>query len=283
MIKGGIMGFIFGTSGIPLRCKGDTSEGIECANSLWLGAFEMGFVQGVRMKEDTAAKVGDVARKQNIAISVHAPYYINLLSEENEKKVASRSRIFESARIGGIASAKRIVFHPAFYGKMDRKLAIAGMIDQVGMILEEMKAKKIEGPILAPECMGKIAQFGTINENFTIAQEFGMEKVNPCVDFGHLHARENGKLKTKKDFLEKLDEIEAFSKKYLQSMHIHFEGIEFSEKGERRHLPISSKSPDFDLLAEALIEKNCSGTIISESPEIENDALEMQRIYSRLK
>ncbi|MBI5224254.1 TIM barrel protein [Candidatus Micrarchaeota archaeon] len=276
------MGFIFGPSGIPLRCKGDTIEGIECARDIGLGALEMGFVQGVRMKEDTAARVGEVARKQNIAISVHAPYYINLLSEEKEKRDASRVRIFESARIGGIASAKRIVFHPAFYGKTDRKLAIGNMIEQVGMILDEMKNSKIEGVVLAPECMGKIAQFGTIEENFSVANEFGMEKVNPCVDFGHLHARENGKLKTKADFLDKIYEIEGFGKKYLQAMHIHFEGIEYTEKGERRHLPISSKSPDFNLLAGALIEKNCSGTIISESPEIENDALEMQRIYSKI-
>jgi deoxyribonuclease IV len=276
------MGMIFGTAGIPIRSKGTTLDGMQCVHDLQLLAMEFEFVQSVNMKEEAASKAGELARKLGLVISVHAPYYINLLSEDKYKRDASRIRIVESCRIGGLASAKRIVFHPAFYGKMEKSKAMEEMKEQIALLLAELKNRKIEKAVLAPEVMGKISQFGTIEENFSLAEEFGIERVNPCIDFGHLHARTNGGLKREEDFLKILSEVEGFGKEYLQTLHIHFEGIEFTEKGERRHLPIGSKSPNFDLLAAALIEKNCSGTIICESPEIENDALEMKRIYSKL-
>ncbi|MEK6954178.1 MAG: TIM barrel protein [Candidatus Micrarchaeota archaeon] len=277
------MPIIFGTAGIPLRLKErDAISGIECVNELGLHAMEMEFVYGVQMKEEKALEVRKAAEKNKISLSIHAPYYINLLSVEKEKRVASRKRIVDSCKIGSIAGARRIVVHPAFYGKIDKKQAMEEMKAQIGMILDELKAKKIQNTQIALETMGKVAQFGTLEENFTLANEFGMEKVNPCIDFGHLHARGNGCLRTKGDFLEKLEIAGSFGKKYLQTLHVHFEGIAYSEKGEKNHLPISVKDPDFSLLAAALVEKGCSGTIICESPEIENDALEMQKIYTKL-
>ncbi len=273
---------IFGTAGLPIRSRGTTLDGLQCVHDLKLQAMELEFVHSVNLKEEAARKVGELAGKLGLVVSAHAPYYINLLSEDKYKRDASRIRIIESCRIGGLACAKRIVFHPAFYGKMEKKQAYEEMEGQVDLILQQLNSRKIENTILAPEVMGKISQFGTIGENFSLAKEFGFEKVNPCIDFGHLHARTNGGLKKKGDFIKILEEVEQFGKRHLQTLHIHFEGIAFTEKGERNHLPISSKSPDFQLLAEALVEKNCSGTIICESPEIENDALEMQEIYGRM-
>lgn len=277
------MAMIFGTAGVPLRLKErDTVAGIVCVSELGLCALEMEFVHGVAMKEEKAQEVRKIADKLSITLSIHAPYYINLLSEDKYKRDASRIRIIESSKIGSIAGAKRIVVHPAFYGKMGKKQALEEMKEQVGMVLDELKKRKITNTIIALETMGKIAQFGTVEENFAIANEFGIEKVNPCIDFGHLHARTNGGLKKKHDFSEVLEKVESFGKKYLQTLHIHFEGIAFSEKGEKNHLPINVKQPDFELLVEALLERDCSGTIICESPEIENDALVMQKIYSKI-
>ncbi len=275
---------IFGTAGIPIRCKlRSTIEGIECVNDLQLQAMEMEFVQGVRMKEEAAREVRRAAEKFHVKLSIHAPYYINLLSEDKYKRDASRIRIIDSCKIGSVAGAERIVIHAAFYGKMEKKKAFEEMNEQTALILDELKKRKIENSNLSYETMGKHGQFGTIEELYSLSKEFGIERLNPCIDFGHLHARTNGGMKSKKDFLKVLSDVESYGKKYLQSLHIHFEGIEFSEKGERRHLPIASKSPDFKFLAEALIEKNCSGTIICESPEIENDALEMMKMYEKFR
>ncbi|MFH0971721.1 MAG: TIM barrel protein [Candidatus Micrarchaeota archaeon] len=276
------MAMIFGTAGVPLRCNGGTLEGIECVHHLKLQAFEMEFVQGVRMKEGMAKQVGSLAGRLGISLSVHAPYYINLLSEDKYKRDASRIRIIESCKIGGIAGARRIVFHPAFYGKIEKKRAYEELEQQVGLILDELEERKIENVVLAPETMGKVSQFGTIEENFSLANAFGIRKVNPCIDFGHLHARTNGGLKRREDFMRIMEEVGRFGKGYLQELHIHFEGIAYSEKGERSHLPISSKSPDYQLLAEELMDKHCIGTIICESPEIENDALRMKADYDSM-
>lgn len=276
------MGIIFGTAGVPLRVKSrSTLEGIQSVFDMKLGAMEMEFVHGVNMKEAMARDVCKIAGELNISLSIHAPYYINLLSVEKNIRAASRMRIVQSVVIGCIAGVKRIVFHPAYYGKLEKKQAFEEMREQIALILNEMKEKKATKTVLAPEVMGKHSTFGTIDENFSLSAEFGIDKVNPCIDFGHLHARTNGGMKSKQDFLDALNQVEGFGKKYLQTMHMHFEGIAFTEKGEKNHLPISSKSPDFEFLAEALIEKGCSGTIICESPEMENDALELVRIYER--
>lgn len=270
---------LFGTAGIPISTpKGDSVSGIARVKELGLNAMELEFVRGVNMKEETAKAVGKAAKEKGIRLSVHAPYYINLNSVEKEKVLASRKRIMDSARIGEIAGAEIVTFHPAFFQKEDKEKVLEKVIGEIKEMAEEILEKgwKIK---LAPETTGKGTQVGSLNETLEMCKQ--VKDIVPMVDWSHLHARENGRFKEKKDFLAAIEEIPT---KYLNGLRMHASGIRFSEKGERNHLNMEDEGNSFNYkwFLEALKEKKVSGTIICESPSIEGDALLMKRYWEKL-
>ena len=274
---------IFGTAGVPLSCKERDSEaGIRFAGSLGLGAFEFEFVHSARMGMEKAQECGKAAQEANIILSAHVPYFINLCSEEKEKVAASKVRILDTMRILHAAGGGRVVIHSGFFQKLEKKVA-AEMVEAAYLdILETAKEEKITSAILAPETTGKPSAFGSLEELYGLSKDIGFGKLRPTIDFGHMHARTNGGIKSAKDYENIFDTVESFvGKEGLQKLHCHFTGIKFSEKGELKHLTIDSDSPRFDWLAQVLAERKCSGTIISESPNIEEDAIAMKGIYAK--
>lgn len=113
-----------GPAGIPIGAKekkrsAGTIDGIRYVREVGLNAMEVEFVQGVRMAREAAQEAGEVAKELGVRLSVHAPYFINLCSEEKEKVEASIARLEESLDRGGEAmGATVVVFHPAYYGKL---------------------------------------------------------------------------------------------------------------------------------------------------------------------
>jgi len=270
---------LFGTAGIPLSTNPrDSVKGVAKVRELGLDAMELEFVRGVNMGPEKAGEVKKIAEKKNIVLSVHAPYYINLNSKEKQKVEDSKKRIFESARIGAIAGAKKITFHPAYFQGEEKKKVLEKTVLEIGKILDEMKEHKIK-IVLAPETTGKPSQLGSLEETLEMCS--ALKELEPMIDFAHLHARENGKFKSEKDFEQA---IELIPKKFLKNLQMHASGINFSEKGERNHLEMEDKTNSFEYkqMLEALKNKNVSGIIICESPNIEGDALLMQKYYNRL-
>ncbi len=273
---------LFGTAGTPTTMAGKGSlEGIREVKRLGLGCFEFEFVQSARMRRELAAGCGEEAKKLGIALSAHAPYYVNLVSEDKAKRKASVQRILATCEILSWAGGKEVVFHPGFYGKLDKKTAFEEMKAGFGELIDEVKARKCSC-VLAPETTGKHSAWGSLEETVAMCREFGFEKVRPTVDFGHLHARLNGGIKKGEDFARILDYLkQELGRIALENLHCHLTGMHFSEKGELNHLPVSSKSPDYSLLWPELVERKCAGTLISESPYIEADALKMKKEYEK--
>ncbi len=267
----------FGPAGIPLSTTGGVFEGVQDTARLGLGAFEVEFVRGVKMGDEYAERVGGEARKLEISLSAHCPYWINCAAKEKAKLITTERNILETARIAKILGAHIIVFHPGFY--MGRSPQETGEIikNTLAGIIEKMKQEKINDVVLGLETSGKQTQFGTLAENLEIARELGQAVV---VDFAHIHARGNGALKNKEDYKKIFDEIEkVVGAGALQKLHCHFSEIEYSEKGERWHLELGTKnSPPFKPLAEVIAENGYDGTIICESPLLEQDALRMKKI-----
>ena len=88
---------------------------------LGIKTAEVEFVRQVYMTNSKAKQMGEIAEKNNIQLSVHAPYYINLNSEDKSKVRASRKRILDSCERGHHLGAKYIVFHPGYFGKREKK------------------------------------------------------------------------------------------------------------------------------------------------------------------
>jgi deoxyribonuclease IV len=271
-------GLLFGTAGIPISSNGtDSLSGIKRVHELGLGCMELEFVRGVKMGEETARKVSMLAKKLDIGLSVHAPYYINLNSE-GETLIKSRERILNSARIGHICGARGVVIHAGFIEKDSRHDAYEKIKNELTLIRGEMNSESLN-ITLRIETMGRNSQFGSFDEVLTITE---VEGVSPCIDFSHLHAV-NGKNNSKEEFADILANIEnKLGRDGLNNMHIHVSGIEYSPKGEKKHLEFDASDFKYKELARAFSEFHIKGMVICESPNLEIDALKLKREFEDL-
>jgi deoxyribonuclease IV len=272
----------FGPAGIPIGTPGEgTASGIEYTRKIGLGAMEVEFVHGVNMKEEKAREAGVVARKNDVLLSCHAPYYINCCAKEEIKIAGSVRHIVATAQAAFWLGASPIVIHPGYYmwrpASECRKLVVATF----QKCLDEMEALKIKGVALGAELTGKKSAYGSLDEIIGLSEHFGGKQVVPVIDYAHYHARE-GRLKAKEDYARILERVEKkLGSGAAKAFHCHFSGIEVIEAGEKNHLPISSLSPPFEPLARAWVENGWEGRAICESPLIEKDALEMQKIHQK--
>ena len=265
------MHIFLGPAGIPLTTKGSSTEdGIKRVAEMGLNAMEVEFVRGVHMSIATAKEAGKVARDAGVLLSIHAPYFINLCNPE--KAAASKKRIIDSCERAHHLGAWIVVFHPGFYGTLEQTEALGMVLSECEAMNETVAANGWDVR-LGLETTGKPSQFGTLDE--TIAIHRKVKNCIPAVDFSHIFARNAGKI----DFPEVLKRMEALS---LDRYHCHFSGIEYTMKGERRHLTLDSNQPDFPALAKGLLKAKIKNiAIISESPALEKDSMKMLEILKQ--
>jgi len=274
-------GMVFGPGGIPIECKGSSMvDGIECVKKMGLGAIEWELVHGVNVKRESAEAIGRKIKETGISLSAHGPYYVSLISSEKPKRRKSHEFILDTAGALHYAGGGKVVFHPGFYGKYNPKEAFEEMRGEMEFLVEQAGREKLN-VILAPEVTGKVSQWGSLEELLEMRKR--VKGLGLTIDVSHVHARGNGRLDSKKGFEEMFDLIKSFDKRIFDDLHVHFQGVRFSERGELSHLELSSDSPPFKPFAELLVEYKCSGTIISESPILEADALRMKKTYESLR
>lgn len=270
----------FGTGGVPHSTpKRSSVAGIRRIRELGLGCMELAFVRRVAMGEKTALEVRRVAEENDVRLSVHAPYYVNLNSPEADKVRASRQRILKAARVGWLCGARSIVFHPAFYHDDPPQVVYERVRGHLVELVEELRAED-NGIALRPETTGKASQFGTLEELLELSKE--IEGVSPCVDFAHIHARTGG-VNSYEEFAALLESIEQeLGRAALQDMHIHVSGIEYGPGGEKEHLDLADADLRYVELLRALRDYEVGGLVICESPSLEEDAILMQSTYRQL-
>lgn len=266
------MKIFLGPAGVPSSsAKPDTVSGIERVSELKLGAMEVEFVRGVRMGNELADEAGKAAKRLGIKLSVHAPYYINLCNPEVVD--ASKKRILDSCERGHHMGAGVIVFHPGYYGKLEHSEALE-LVRKACMDMSGVLKKNGWDVKLGLEATGKVSQFGTIDEILAVCSE--VKVCVPVIDWAHIFAKYQGKV----DFKDVLSQVISAG---YDRLHTHFSNIEFSDKGEIRHLTIKHKQPDFAKVAKVILGSDLEEiTIISESPALEKDALVMKEELERL-
>ncbi|MEM0200160.1 MAG: deoxyribonuclease IV [Saccharolobus sp.] len=265
-----------GPAGIPYASKKrNTIEGIKTVKELGLNAMEVEFVQGVRMSKDTAKETGQVAKELGIRLSVHAPYFINLCSDDQEKVEASKKRIIETADRAELMGADAIAIHIAFYEKDKAKECYEKVKSELGEVVDNARSMGIKNVKFGVETMAKETAFGTLDEVISISKE--IKGVIPYIDWAHTFARQGGQI----NYGEIIDRLV----KELGLTHInsHFESLE-NRKGKYvdEHVPIDYNSPPFEPLAKEILKRDISITLICESPELERDALKMKEVLVNL-
>lgn len=250
-----------------------------------LDAYEYSFGKGFTLPDDTAMLIGQEMAKNGITISIHAPYYINFATPTDEMAEKSYNYVLESLRKLRLIGGNRLVVHPASQGKMSREEAVALCKKR----LEILKNKIIEAGYtdmyICLETMGKSAQIGTYEEILDFCQIY--DKYIPTFDFGHINALTQGTLKTYDDYKKIIDaSIDAIGMERTKIAHVHFSKIEYSAKGEVKHLTLEDDiyGPEFEPLARLLRDYNLECTIICESKEyMARDAKILKNIYLNQK
>ncbi|MCX8185834.1 MAG: TIM barrel protein [Sulfolobales archaeon] len=269
----------FGTAGIPNSTpKPSTLNGLKRIHELGLSAMEIEFVRGVKMSEGTAHEVYNTAKDLGILLTVHAPYYINLLSSESDKVEASIKRIIDSARMGYLAGAWSVVFHSGYYGNLPSSECIKKVRNSIKVIINKLIDEGIEIWV-RPEVMGGLAEFGSIDEVLAVTE--GIEYSLPCIDFAHIYARSRGKVNNYEEFKKILEQVEnKLGTEAVKNSHIHLSGMEYGNRGEVKHLNLTESRINYQEIIKVIKDFKVSGVLISESPNLEVDALLMLNAYT---
>ena len=274
----------FGPAGTPWAFKELKQPITELPNFLRQEGLDAVEYQAVRwgpvpqIRKENAEKLGLNARQNDVWLSVHGSYFISLQSEKSIVE-ASKKRLLACATASEWMQAKVLVFHPGFYMGHGHKEILKRSIEVVDNVVTEMKSLGIKVK-LGLETMGRRSQFGSLEEVLAICER--IDQTVPVIDWSHIHARSQGGLVTKADFVKVIDEIEErLGTDVAENLHCHFSHMEFSAKGEVRHHTLGERryGPDFQLLAQLIVELGLKPVLICESPLIDVDAQKMRDIF----
>jgi deoxyribonuclease-4 len=278
----------FGPAGVPQIFRSLGARSFDVPRLLreeGLDAFEYQAVrwgQKPQMKQEDAERLGSEARKNDVLLSLHGSYYVNL-SGKKEVVEASKRRIVACAKAAQWMGAYVVVFHMGFYGLVEKSYAFRNCVNALKDIIATMNSLGIQNVKLGPETMGKVFQVGSLDEILTICEE--VEQTQLVIDWSHLHARHQGRFRKVSDFRAVVEEVERrLGTEAARNMHCHFSKIEYTDKGERRHhiLDEARYGPDFQMLAEVIAEFKMRSVIICETPLLDVDALKMRDMLRKV-
>ncbi len=250
-----------------------------------LDCFEYQCGRGVNIGLEKAAELGKIAKEKGISLSLHAPYYISMSSIEEEKRLNSVNYILASARAVNAMGGDRIIVHTGSCGKISREEALRFAIDTMKLSLDALDNEGLSHIHICPETMGKVNQLGTLQEVMELCKID--ERLIPCIDFGHLNARDMGILRTIDDYENIFKTIKnELGQDRLKTFHSHFSKIEYTNGGEKRHLTFEDNvfGPDFEPVMELTLKYDCSPTFICESAGTQaEDAKQMKDYYNKIR
>ncbi|MEM3550443.1 MAG: TIM barrel protein [Candidatus Bathyarchaeia archaeon] len=277
----------FGPAGIPPSFKARKAS---LPDVPWLlreeglDAFEYQAVRwGVKpqIKREEAEKLGLKAEENDVKISLHGSYFINLCGDK-ETVDASENRLIACAIASQWMKSEIVVFHPGFYGGKTPKEVFKICLEALKKVVDKLNNLEIRDVKIGPETMGKPSQFGSLDEILALCEQ--VDRTQPVIDWAHLHARDRGLFKTVEDFREVIIKIEErLGTEAVRNMHCHFTKVEFTDKGEKCHRTIEEPGygPDFAMLAKVIAEFKLTPVFISESPVLDVDAVKMREILQR--
>ncbi len=249
-----------------------------------LDCYEYQCGRGVNIGEEKARLLGEKAAKAGITLSLHAPYYISMSSTEEEKRDNSVNYILASARAVNAMGGDRIVVHTGSCGKISRSDALDLALDTMRKAIAALDGEGLSNIHICPETMGKVNQLGTLEEVLELC--LLDERLIPCIDFGHLNARDMGSLKSFADYENIFLKIkDKLGTDRLKSFHSHFSKIEYTTGGEKRHLTFEDTvcGPDYQPVMELTCKYGCSPVFICESAGTQaEDAKQMKDYYNSL-
>ena len=276
-----------------LPSRESPEQAIELLRERGYSACEIDFESGFWMDYPFAERLGELARENDLALSVHAPLFgfMGHLEASGRKFTSAVGALDRSAGIAAASGAELVVFHPGFLLGRSREDAIDAVVDQLGMLRERLEGKD-RAVTFGVEVMGRIRDLGSVDDVVEISRRTGW--VRPVLDFAHMHATSDGQFLEPAPFTQALvaaDDVlepgapfhihksdsksphpEAASED-LAPFHIHISDIAFANRNEKHHLPYGEGTLRVGPLRDALAQFGRPATIISESPDEESSQI----------
>lgn len=251
-------------------------------SSLGLDAYEYQCGKGVNVGEETARKLGAAAAANSVALSLHAPYFINLANPDPESLKKTTGYIIAACRAADWMGAARVVIHSGALMKRTRREAQDIALNSLKEIVAAVDGEGFGHITLCPETMGKINQLGDLDEVLELCTLD--ERLTPCIDFGHLYARTLGELEGHEACVSMLDRVaEVLGEERASRFHSHFSKIQFTlGGGEKMHLTFDQDEfgPDPAPLMAEIARRGWNPTFICESAGTQaEDAVTMKKLY----
>ncbi|MBJ6725334.1 TIM barrel protein [Geomonas sp. Red875] len=235
--------------------------------------MELLFVRSINVSDKNKDAILSSKLAHDFYLSAHGSYYINLNAEAEKLQQASVERILDGVEALAKVQGRSLIFHPGYYLK-------SSMSDAYSSVRNNLSLLPYRGVDYRLETTGKGTQFGTIEELVALCKEISSCKL--CIDFAHVHARNNGSLRSYADFAGILQFVsDELGRAALDDLHIHMGGIEYGVKGERNHLPLQESDFNYVACLQALKDFDVKGCVICEGPKVEHDALLLKRTYEK--
>ena len=277
----------FGPAGnaenFPYKSSADAPRWLK---ELGLECYEYQCGKGIRVGEDTARAVGIQAMNYGIALSLHAPYFINLANPDPDSLEKTTGYITGACHMAALMGAQRVVIHSGALMKRSRREALDIALRSLKHVISVCDDMGFGSIALCPETMGKINQLGDLDEVLELCTLD--ERLIPCVDFGHLYARSLGAVDGEAAMECILDRMEEMlGTQRASRFHSHFSHIEFTPNGgEKCHRTFEQSGgfgPEWTPLAAAVAKRGWSPSFICESAGTQAaDALTMKQTYQRI-
>ena len=268
---------LFGISGLPLgngTGKFNHASAVEYVHTIGLDAMEILFVRSINVTDKNKDDIVRAKKAYDVYLSAHGSYYINLNADTGALQEQSLERIRLCAEALRKIEEVNLIFHPGFYLKNSKEETYATIKTNLERLPDLGVAYRLE-------TTGKPTQFGTVEELVSLCKDVRTCKL--CLDFSHIHARNNGSLKGYEDFAAILQYVlDELGRSALDDLHVHVAGIRYSEKGERNHLPLQQSDFAYVDCLKALKDFRVQGCVTAEGPEVERDALLLKRAYETL-
>ncbi len=270
----------FGPAGKPINYSGNANDACSYIKAEGLEAYEYQATYGVKISKQSAQELKRNSKENDVLISMHAPYYINLSSHKEEIVERSIGRLVQSAKASEWMGAYRTVFHLGFYTGQTSDEAMKQCKNAIEQIMEKLEGIGVKDYCFAPETTGKKSQLGSLDEIIKICRSF--DHFEPTVDLAHIHARNRGCIKDKGDYNKIFGKLEDGLG--IKTLHSHFTSIEYTDKGERKHHTLSEEDygPPLNPFISEIIECGWNVTVICETPLRDEDALIMKKVYEQL-
>ena len=258
----------FGPARVPSRDSPEAA--VELLLERGYSACEIDFEGGFWMKPEWewAGRFGELAKKNKIALSIHAPIAAILghLQGDEGKRKRAFGMIDHSAGVATAVGAEVLVVHPGYLLGRDREGALESVAADLAALRERLEPK---GRTVAfgVEIMGRVRELGTPEDVFWLAGRF--DWVRPVLDFAHMHAVTDGGFTDVESFAGVLEAADGVLEPGAP-FHVHFSDIAFANRNETKHLPYGEGTLRAEPLKSALRRFKRPATIISESPTEES-------------